>query len=64
MRDYKGAIDVFKKDLQINPVNGWSLTGLKQVYTALKDKAALQQVNADLATAWQIRDREIQSAVY
>jgi tetratricopeptide (TPR) repeat protein len=64
MGDKMGAIAVFKKDLQINPMNGWSLTGLKLAYEALNNKVALQQVNANLTTAWQIRDREIQRAVY
>lgn len=64
MGDKKGAIAVFKKDLQINPMNGWSLTGLKLAYEALNNKAALQQVNADLTTAWMIKDREIQRSVY
>lgn len=62
--DPAGAIAVFKKDLEINPMNGWSLTGLKLAYGALKSKAPLQKVNMDLATAWQIKNREIIRAVY
>jgi hypothetical protein len=58
------AIAVFKKDLEINPMNGWSLTGLKLAYKALNNNFALRQVNTDLAIAWQIRDVEIQRAVY
>ncbi|HTI08251.1 MAG TPA: hypothetical protein VL832_06830 [Puia sp.] len=64
MGDKTGAIGVFKKDLEINPMNGWSLTGLKLGYKGLNDKAALQQVNSDLSIAWQIRDREILKAVF
>jgi tetratricopeptide (TPR) repeat protein len=64
MGDRTGAISVFKKDLQINPMNGWSLTGLKLAYEGLNNKKALQQVNADLAIAWQIKDRQIQRPVY
>jgi tetratricopeptide (TPR) repeat protein len=62
--DKTAAIRVFKKDLEINPTNGWSLTGLKLAYEALHNKAALQQVNRDLMIAWQIRDREIVKAVF
>jgi len=64
MGDRTRAIAVFKKDLQINPMNGWSLTGLKLAYEAVNNKRALQQVNADLAIAWQIRDRQIERPVY
>jgi tetratricopeptide (TPR) repeat protein len=62
--DPAGAIAVFERDLEINPMNGWSLTGLKQAYGALNSKASLQKVNMDLTIAWQIKDREIPRAVY
>ena len=64
MGDYKEAIQVFDRDLQINPLNGWSLTGLRIAYEALKDKQALQRVNASLAIAWQIRDYPVNRPVY
>ena len=62
--DNAAAVEVFRRDLEINPLNGWSLTGLAQAYTALKDKKALARVNKDLAIAWQMKDREIKRAVY
>ena len=64
MEDYKEAIQVFDRDLQINPLNGWSLTGLRIAYQALNDKHALQRVNASLAIAWQIRDYPVNRPVY
>lgn len=62
--DNAGAVAVFQRDLEINPLNGWSLTGLGQAYTALKNKTALGKVNKDLSIAWQIKDRDIKRAVY
>ena len=62
--DHTGAVATFQRDLQINPLNGWSLTGLGQAYTALKNKKALKKVSKDLSIAWQIKDREIKMAVY
>jgi tetratricopeptide (TPR) repeat protein len=62
--DNAGAVAVFRRDLEINPLNGWALTGLAQAYTALKDRKALEKVNKDLAIAWQMTDREIKTAVY
>jgi len=64
MGDPAGAVAVFQRDLEINPLNGWSLTGLGQAYTALKNKTALEKVNKSLSIAWQIRDRDIKRAVY
>jgi tetratricopeptide (TPR) repeat protein len=64
MGNQQKAIAVFNRDLQINPTNGWSLTGLKLAYEALHDKEALQRVNADLTAAWQIRDQDVRRAVY
>lgn len=62
--DYKAAIKVFERDLQINPNNGWSLTGLKSVYIAVGDKAALKRIDAALMPAWQIRDVTVTRAVF
>jgi len=64
MGDPPDAIKVFKRDLQINPLNGWSLTGLKLTYEAMNNMEALQKLNINLATAWQIKDRQISRAVY
>jgi tetratricopeptide (TPR) repeat protein len=64
MGDPRDAIAVFQRDLQINPVNGWSLTGLKMAYEILGNQVAIRKLNMDLAIAWQINDRQIVRAVY
>jgi len=35
------AVKVFQRDLEINPMNGWSLTGLQLGYKAMGDNVAL-----------------------
>ncbi len=62
--NYKEAIKVFKKDLIINPLNGWSLTGLQMAYTALHDEAALKNLTPELAKAWQIKDVAVNNPVF
>ena len=62
--EYREAIVVFKKDLEINPLNGWSLTGLKLAYTAEGDMEGLKKVEEELRTAWQIRDMTIERPVF
>jgi tetratricopeptide (TPR) repeat protein len=58
------AVKVFQRDLEINPMNGWSLTGLRQAYEALGDKDAMRRINGQLVKAWQIRDEEVGRAVF
>jgi len=62
--DYKQAVEVFSKDLQINPNNGWSLTGLQTCYRQLKKAAALSAVQKQLNAAWSIKDTVIHAAVF
>jgi tetratricopeptide (TPR) repeat protein len=62
--NYGEAIAVFTKDLQINPNNGWSLTGLQVCYRQLKNTAALSAVQKQLKTAWSIKDTPIEAAVF
>lgn len=62
--DYHKAIPVFNRDLQINPLNGWSLTGLELAYKALQDPAALGKVEEALKTAWQVRDVAVERPVF
>lgn len=62
--NYKEAIDIFKKDLQINPNNGWSLTGLQTCYRQLKNTTALAAVQKQLDAAWSIKDMPIDAAVF
>lgn len=62
--EYKEAVIVFKKDLQVNPNNGWALTGLEKCYKALKNTEALAAVQKQLKTAWSIKDINITAAVF
>lgn len=64
MGRYKEAVKTFQMDLDINPKNGWSLTGLKTAYTALGDKGELDRADKKLADAWQIRDVQIDAPVF
>jgi tetratricopeptide (TPR) repeat protein len=64
MGEFGEAIKVFQRDLEINPMNGWSLTGLRMAYKALGDKAGVRRVNGELGRAWQIRDQEVGRAVF
>ncbi|MBK8521737.1 MAG: hypothetical protein IPL54_13030 [Chitinophagaceae bacterium] len=61
---HKEAVDVFTKDLQINPNNGWSLTGLQTCYRQLKNTTALAAVNNQLRSAWSLKDMAIEAAVF
>jgi tetratricopeptide (TPR) repeat protein len=63
-RLYKEAITVFTKDLQINPNNGWSLTGLQTCYRQLKNTTALAAAQKQLKAAWSIKDSDIDTAVF
>ncbi len=62
--NYKEAVEIFKKDLQINPNNGWSLTGLLTCYRQLKNKAGSSAVQKQLNAAWSIKDMVIDAAVF
>lgn len=62
--DFEDAINVFNRDLQINPKNGWSLTGLKLAYQALHNITAVEKVNIELKNAWQIRDMPVEKPVF
>jgi tetratricopeptide (TPR) repeat protein len=61
---YRKAISVFNRDLQINPLNGWSLTGLELAYKAAKAPEALREVEGKLKIAWQIRDVAVERPVF
>jgi tetratricopeptide (TPR) repeat protein len=58
------AVKVFQRDLEINPMNGWSLTGLQLAYKAMRDKVGLRRVDGQLVKAWQIKDQEVGRAVF
>jgi tetratricopeptide (TPR) repeat protein len=61
---YNEAITVLKRDLVINPKNGWSLTGLRSAYTQTNNKAELAQVNIRLKNAFSIKDTNIEQPVF
>lgn len=61
---YQEAAAVFIKDLEINPNNGWSLTGLEICYKQLKNNTALAAVQKQLKAAWSIKDTQIDAAVF
>jgi tetratricopeptide (TPR) repeat protein len=63
-KKYKQAEDVFKKDLFINPNNGWSLTGLKTVYRSTNNQKALASTNTRIKNAWLIKDTQIDQSVF
>jgi tetratricopeptide (TPR) repeat protein len=62
--NWKQAVEVFSKDLQINPNNGWSLTGLQTCYQQLKKTAALAAVQKQLKAAWSVKDTPVETAVF
>lgn len=61
---YNDAVAVFNKDLEINPNNGWSLTGLVNCYKLLNNKTALAAAQKRLKDAWMIKDTAIESSVF
>ncbi|WP_295668503.1 hypothetical protein [uncultured Mucilaginibacter sp.] len=61
---YNGAIKVLKKDLVVNPNNGWALTGLRLAYKNTGDDLALNKVRQQLRTAWKIKDLTIDKPVF
>lgn len=61
---YIEAENVFKKDLEINPNNGWSLTGLQTMYRTSGNVRALKAVNLRIGDAWLIKDTEVKNSVF
>lgn len=61
---YPEAIAVFDKDLEINPNNGWALTGIVTCYQALKNKTSATAAQKRLKNAWLIRDIPVATAVF
>ena len=61
---YAEAEAVYKKDLQINPLNGWSLTGLQQAQTAQHKTADAAKTLVLLNKAFAGKDIEIKRSVF
>ena len=64
VKKYNMAIEVLKSDLNINPYNGWALTGLKTIYEQTNNKPELLKTKSKLVDAWKIRDVEINAPVF
>lgn len=63
-RRYTEAITLFKKDLAINPNNGWSLTGIATAYKNLNKTSSLAAAQRQLKNAWIIKDVQISEPVF
>lgn len=61
---FKDAVAVFNKDLEINPNNGWSLTGLLKSYQGINKKSSVAAAEKKLREAWLIKDITVESAVF
>jgi len=62
--NYNEAIIVFNKDLEINPNNGWALTGIAKCYLMLNNKPALVAAQKRLQNAWVMKDIEVKQSVF
>jgi tetratricopeptide (TPR) repeat protein len=55
---------VYKKDLTINPHNGWALTGLQQALEKQGKKAEAEQVKQSLVKAFSTKDVEVSASAF
>lgn len=53
---YEEAVNVFEKDLEEFPNNGWALHGLKKAYSENGNRMALAQTEELLGSAWKTAD--------
>jgi tetratricopeptide (TPR) repeat protein len=58
------ALAVLQKDLQINPSNGWALTGLQLAFEQLHRTGAIITAKQRLKNAWLVKDVEIKRPVF
>ena len=61
---FNEAIAVYKKDLFINPYNGWSLTGMANVYQKMNNSTAAAMAKKQLRSAWITKDVEIEASIF
>ena len=61
---FADAIAVYKKDLFINPNNGWALTGLAKAYQKNKNSSEYASARSRLSKAWLVKDVKIESSVF
>ena len=58
------AIAVYNKDLEINPNNGWSLTGLAEAYKRGNQPAKAAMAARKMGTSWMASDTRISRSVF
>ena len=63
-RKYAEAERVYKEDLEVNPHNGWSLTGLAIALEKQNKKSAATKIKADATTAFKRADLKITASVF
>ena len=61
---YDEAVAVLKRDLTINPSNGWAITGLHIAFEKLARSSDLTMVKQHLKNAWLIKDVDIKRPVF
>lgn len=59
---YTDALETFEEDLQEFPKNGWSLHGMKLVYSRINNADKEEQINERLKTVWATADVELSNA--
>lgn len=62
--NYTEAVTVFREDLQVNPRNGWSLTGLATALGKQGKKEAAAKASAEAAKAFKRSDASIAASVF
>jgi tetratricopeptide (TPR) repeat protein len=59
---FQEAIQVYKKDLEIYPENGWALKGLMNAYGKLGDRNKYEEIKSRFEKSWQYSDIKISSS--
>lgn len=63
-KQFSQAEKVFKQDLEVNPNNGWALTGLETALEKLNKKTVAAAVHEKLKTAFARSDLKISASVF
>ena len=61
---YNEALAVLQKDLQVNPSNGWALSGLQTAFEKLNRSGDVSTAKQRLKNAWLVKDVEITRPVF
>jgi tetratricopeptide (TPR) repeat protein len=62
-KDFEAAVEVFNKDLENYPRNGWSFYGLHKAHQSLENKNQSQAALDKFKEIWQFSDVELKSSV-